>query len=176
MGYPGGLGGKDALIEEVEGVVFVADAAEGSWHLRKVRLPSGKRSLPTPPDPPLPSFGMEMGETRNVKILIFEDNLMWSERLRKTVKGLGHEAVVVSRLKADLPKGDVAILNLGSESLWSSELVASLKANGVFLIGHAGHKEKQKLEAGREVGIDQVVSNSTLTFKLDEVLAQVNTQ
>jgi hypothetical protein len=117
---------------------------------------------------------MNDGHTLNMRVLIFEDNLIWSERLRKSATGLGHEAVVISRLKAELPDGDVAILNLGSETLWSAELVAGLKAKNVHLIGHAGHKEKQKLEAGREEGVDQVVSNSTLTFKLDEVLAKVS--
>ncbi|MFM9871893.1 MAG: hypothetical protein ACKVQS_00345 [Fimbriimonadaceae bacterium] len=132
------------------------------------RLPS-KRMIICPSS----KENAERSHTLIMRILIFEDNLIWSERLRKSVTGLGHEAVVVSRLKAELPDCDVAILNLGSETLWSTELVAGLKAKNVHLIGHAGHKEKQKLEAGREEGVDQVVSNSTLTFKLDEVLARV---
>lgn|GEM_PF-552426 len=168
VGYPGGLGGENSLIEEVEGVVFEADAAEGGGHLSWLRLPSEQNLFSAP-------RWEDWNEAilLSMKVLIFEDNLIWSERLRKTVTGLGHEAIVISRLKAVLPDGDVAILNLGSETLWSSELVAGLKAKGFHLVGHAGHKEKQKLQEGREEGVDQVVSNSTLTFKLDDVLAKV---
>lgn len=109
-----------------------------------------------------------------MRVLIFEDNLMWSARLRQSLLGLGHEPILVEQLPADLqslPHAEVAILNLGSEKLWSGELVQALKSKGAWVVGHAGHKESGKLAAGREEGCDNVVSNSTLTWKLGEVLA-----
>jgi hypothetical protein len=106
--------------------------------------------------------------------LIFEENLIWSERLRKSLVGLGHEAIVISRLGAEIPTGDVAILNFGS-ILWSEALVARLRESGVKTIGHAGHKEKEKLELGRIAGIDTVVTNSTLTYKLETILQDLTT-
>lgn len=109
-----------------------------------------------------------------MRVLIFEDNLMWSARLRQSLAGLGHEPILVERLPQDLrslPQAEAAILNLGSETLWSGELVNALKANGTWVVGHAGHKESGKLAAGREEGCDAVVSNSTLTWKLGDVLA-----
>lgn len=169
VGDPDGFGGEDALIEEVEGVVFEFDAAEGMGHVF-LRLPRYKAFIEPPYPFPSPVGRDDPSHNFAMRVLIFEDNLIWSERLRKSVVGLGHEAVVVSRLRAELPEGNVAILNLGSETLWSKELVAGLKANGVYLIGHAGHKEKQKLEAGREEGLDKVATNSQLTFKLDQIL------
>jgi DNA-binding response OmpR family regulator len=109
-------------------------------------------------------------------ILVFEDNLIWSERLRKTISALGHQATVISRLKPSYPEADIAILNFGSDTLWNPDLVRSLKSQNLILIGHAGHKEKQKLAEGREAGIDHVVTNSELTFKLDQILQRINTQ
>lgn len=111
-----------------------------------------------------------------MRILIFEDNLIWSERLRKTISTLGHDPILVTRLKPSYPDAEAAILNFGSETLWNPELVAQLKTQGVTLIGHAGHKEKQKLESGREAGIDHVVTNSELTFKLDKILELIESK
>jgi hypothetical protein len=70
-----------------------------------------------------------------------------------------------------IPEGsaDVAILNLSSPAF--SDLVAALKSAGVYTIGHAGHKEKDLLQLGREAGCDAVATNSELTFKLEKLLA-----
>ncbi len=107
-----------------------------------------------------------------MKVLIFEDNLMWSAKLKKTAESLGHEAQILDRMPHALPDAQAAIVNLGSESLGVDALLPLLKEQGVWTVGHAGHKEKSLLDAGREAGCDLVVTNSTLTFKLDQVLAQ----
>jgi hypothetical protein len=107
-----------------------------------------------------------------VRVLIFEDNLMWSQRLAQSVKGLGHGALVLHRMPGELPPGDAAIVNLGSPRFDLGVLVTLLKDHGVFVVGHAGHKEKPLLQLGNEHGCDLVVSNSVITFKLDQVLAQ----
>lgn len=107
-------------------------------------------------------------------ILIFEDNLIWSERLRKSVAALGHVPVVLGQIPDELPKGDAAILNLTHPKLWSPELAASLKKHGLFLIAHAGHKEKENLQSGRAAGVDRIVSNGELTFKLETILSEVS--
>lgn len=103
-------------------------------------------------------------------VLVFEDNLMWSARLAKTLAHLGHQAQVLSGLPSEMPQADAAIVNLGSETLRVEDLLPRLRAAGIWTIGHAGHKEKGLLAAGREAGCSEVVSNSTLTYKLDEVL------
>ncbi|MBS1707378.1 MAG: hypothetical protein JSS65_01510 [Armatimonadetes bacterium] len=105
-----------------------------------------------------------------MRVLIFEDNLMWSVRLRASVVALGHEAQVIDRVEAELPVGDLAIVNLGSDKLPAAELVPRLKAEGVHVVGHAGHKEKPLAQLGNELGCDQVVSNSVITFHLSKVL------
>lgn len=104
-----------------------------------------------------------------MRVWIFEENLMWSARLVQSLSSLGHEAVVVS----EIPEGsaEVAILNLASSSL--AAFVPELKSRGVYTICHAGHKEKDLLQLGREAGCDAVATNSELTFKIEGLLARV---
>lgn len=106
-------------------------------------------------------------------VLIFEDNLMWSARLKKTVASLGYEAVLLNRIPAELPEAEAAIVNLGSATIPAAELVPKLKANNTYVIAHAGHKEKQLQELGKELACDKLASNSELTFKLKEILEGV---
>lgn len=107
-----------------------------------------------------------------MRILIFEDNLMWSVKLKKAAAALGHDAEILDRIPDHIPQAHAAIVNLGSDSLTVETLLPLLKQKGIWTVGHAGHKEKGLLEAGREADCDLIASNSTLTFKLDQVLAQ----
>jgi hypothetical protein len=108
-----------------------------------------------------------------MRIWIFEANLMWSSRLVKTLTALGHEAKVVEKI----PEGetaDIAILNLGSHALPAADLAPKLKAIGVKTLAHAGHKETELLELGRNLGIDRLATNSELTFKIEAILAELS--
>lgn len=108
-----------------------------------------------------------------MRILILENNLMWSERLRRGCKGLGHEPILVDRPDPQiLPDADAAILNLGISEWPLDEIVAALKSNGCRIIAHAGHKEKELLDLGRALEIDRLATNSELTHKLDRILAE----
>lgn len=105
-----------------------------------------------------------------MRVLIYEDNLMWGPRLRMSLEALGHEAKLV---EADLPlEADLAIVNLGSK-FNLDRLVPDLRKLGVRVVAHAGHKEQELLSRGRELGCDAVVTNGALTYKLPAVLAQV---
>jgi DNA-binding response OmpR family regulator len=106
-----------------------------------------------------------------MKILVYEDNLMWSARLAKTLAALGHEPVVLPRPEAQA--GDAAIVNLGAPSFRPAELVPELRAAGVHVIGHAGHKEKELHELGREIGCDTLATNRELTFQIERLLRNV---
>ncbi|HRJ27097.1 MAG TPA: hypothetical protein PLO61_06265 [Fimbriimonadaceae bacterium] len=103
-------------------------------------------------------------------ILIFERNLIWSGRLVRSARALGHEPIVLAAWPDQLPSADFAILNLGEPPGDLTTVVEALHAAGISTIGHAGHKEKGPLAYGVESGCDQVVSNSSLTFKLNELL------
>ncbi len=101
-----------------------------------------------------------------MKVWIFESNLMWSSRFVNTVRGFGHEALVVNSIPDDT--ADAAIVNLSDPNV--SALVAQLSAKGIYTIAHAGHKEKDLLELGREIQVSRLASNSEITNKLPQML------
>ncbi|MBA3727493.1 MAG: hypothetical protein H0W86_13945 [Armatimonadetes bacterium] len=105
-------------------------------------------------------------------MLILEDNLIWSGRLRQALRALGHEVEFVSEMPIE-PSGHVAIINLSSPRLNPFDAVSKLREKGFLVIGHAGHKEKELWERGREAGCSRIVSNSELTFKLETILAEL---
>ena len=107
-----------------------------------------------------------------MRVLIFESNLMWSSRLVKSLKALGHEPAVLGGTPADV-RADSAIINLGDPKFDPRKLVEQLHDRGIKVIAHAGHKEKELLELGREAGADVLATNSQLTYKLEELLRQV---
>ncbi len=126
--------------------------------------------LPAGPIAPAPIVWLSQLVFILMRVAIYEDNLMWSARLVRSLQALGHEAVVLEAPTDTLPAAEVAIVNLGSAVFDAMSLVPALKESGVHVIGHAGHKEKPLLAAGNESGCDQVVSNSSLTFRLAEIL------
>ena len=108
-----------------------------------------------------------------MRILVFEDNLIWSSRLLKTLKALGHEPVMSSAVPGAAEDFQAAIVNLGSPKIETSALIPKLKSLGIHVIGHAGHKEKELLEFGRDAGCDTLATNSELTFKIESLLSKV---
>lgn len=102
-----------------------------------------------------------------MKVLVYEDNLLWSSRLANSLKKLGHEPILAVE-RTD--EAAVAIVNLGDPVLMA--LVPLLRASGVVTIGHAGHKEKQLHELGKEAGCDILATNSELTFKIEALLTR----
>ena len=102
----------------------------------------------------------------------FETNLMWSSKLRQSLRLLGHECLV---LKAVPEEGtaDAAIVNLGEPG--ASELLAALGARGVPTIAHAGHKEKDLHDLGRAAGATILATNSEMANKLPALLEKVRT-
>ena len=108
-----------------------------------------------------------------MKILILEDNLMWAPRLFKTVQAVGHEAVVISKIPEEIPPADIAIVNLGSTSMPAQDLVPRIRRAGIKVLGHAGHKEKELHQIGKEIGCDYLATNSEITHKLPDILARM---
>lgn len=107
-----------------------------------------------------------------MRVLIFEENLMWSSRLALSIQRLGYQSTVIDHMDVE-GEGDVAIINLGSAKLAPSILVPRLKARDIPTIAHAGHKEKELHALGRDLGCDALVTNSELTYKLPEILERV---
>lgn len=95
-----------------------------------------------------------------MRIAILSRNLMWSQRLRSAAAALGHDVV------GENDECDVALVAL-SETGFEDRIAG---AAGTKVIGFAGHKEKELLNRGRELGCDVVVSNSELTNRFESVI------
>ena len=97
---------------------------------------------------------------------------MWSSRFLNSVKGLGHQGVVAS----SIPEGtaDAAILNLADPNV--AEVAAELSLKGIYTIAHAGHKEKELLELGKEIHVDRIATNSEITNKIEALLNEAKAQ
>lgn len=89
----------------------------------------------------------------------------------KSLQSLNREVRVVTAIPDDLEDVEGAIVNLSKPEF--RQAVTQLTANGIPVAGHAGHKEKELLELGREAGCKVLATNSELTFKLDQVLARL---
>lgn len=107
-----------------------------------------------------------------MRILIFDEDLMWSVRLKSGLEKLGHGVEVFDKPGAFFG-GDVAILNLSSNVFSVESLVRDLHCAGVYCIAHAGHKEGEKLAAGVSAGVDFIVTNGELARKLEHVIEKV---
>jgi hypothetical protein len=108
-----------------------------------------------------------------MKVLILEDNLMWGPRLAKSVSSFGHEPLVIAKPIDRLPDADVAIVNLGSTTFDAAQWVPRMKENGIKIVAHAGHKEKDLLELGKALGCDRLATNSELTNKIEQILNEL---
>lgn len=107
-----------------------------------------------------------------MRVLIFESNLMWSSRLVQSVRALGHDALLRTMMPESAEEAQAAIVNLGDNGLDPKELVSKLHSLAVPVIAHAGHKEKDLLQLGREMGVEILATNSELTYKLEPLLAR----
>jgi hypothetical protein len=106
-----------------------------------------------------------------MKVLLLEDNLMWSVRVRKGLESLGHTVLVSAETEA-MPYVDLAIVNLSAGAFDPFDAVRKLKLNNTRVIGHVGHKDKELWRQGQEAGCDKVVSNGTLANRLKAALEE----
>lgn len=109
-----------------------------------------------------------------MKVLVFEDNLMWTSRFAQTLRAHGHEPLIRKGLPEDTEDAEVAIVNLGWTAPSPVELVGRLHELGIPVLAHAGHKEKDLMALGKEAKADVLATNSQITFKLPELILQTH--
>jgi hypothetical protein len=109
-----------------------------------------------------------------MRILILEDNLLWSIKLAKALSVLGHVAKVDTNPSNAEGSFDLAIVSLADPRLCNALVVGILQGRGTRVMGHAGHKEKNLFRLGREIGIDHLVTNGMLSKRLAKVVGPAN--
>ena len=105
-----------------------------------------------------------------MRVLIVEDNLLWSSRLFQAIRALGHETVVFHQDVASLLPIDFAVVGLAYRKSPLPPIIADLKHRKIFVLAHSGHADKDLIEQGREMACDRIVTNGSLTAKLQEYL------
>lgn len=106
-------------------------------------------------------------------MLILEEDLLWSVRLRNGVTAAGHTPIVFDRPAEELPEADMVLVNLGSRRFPPDEWIPRLRARGVYVIAHTGHKESELIELGKSLVVDRLVTNGMLARRLPDILAKV---
>ncbi|HWP31838.1 MAG TPA: hypothetical protein VNK96_08995 [Fimbriimonadales bacterium] len=106
-----------------------------------------------------------------MKVIIADSNLLWSRRLEKTIRSLGHDVETI-RSESPSPQGDLAIVNLAETSFSPFEMIQTLRDAGIPVIAFAGHKEKELWKRAQEAGADRIVSNGEIAFKLSNILSE----
>ena len=117
-------------------------------------------------------FRFALATIEAVRILVIENNLLWSSKLKSGLIALGHAPVISPALPSDAGGYELAIVNLSQPTPSPKELIASLHSYGIKVIAHAGHKEKDLLQLGKEAGADVLVTNGELSAKLEAVVAK----
>lgn len=115
-------------------------------------------------------------------IVVLDDNLLFSSSLATGLKRLGYEPLLLSDAREAVSRALAAkpcaiLVNLSSLAWDAAALVRSLKAApelaGVPVVGFAGHKEVDRIRAGRDAGCDHVAANSAVAGDLAGVLRHV---
>ncbi len=109
-----------------------------------------------------------------MRVLVFETDLFWSTRVLQTLSKLGHEGILVKPGAEGPFVAEAALVNLGTKAYPLETLVPALRAAGIRVVGHAGHKEHALRARGKAIGCDRIASNSELTFKLDGLLSEAD--
>jgi hypothetical protein len=109
-----------------------------------------------------------------VKVVILENDLMWSVRLQKRMQSLGYDAQVIDRWTDEIPYTDIAVINMRSREFPLEKTVDLLKEKKVFILGHVGHKESDLILLGKNLNIDKIVTNSMMIHKLEEILKEIS--
>lgn len=105
-------------------------------------------------------------------VLVLEADLIWSSKLSVVLKGLAIPFRVESRLPNDLSNYAVAIVSLGSRLVNPKIVIPALLNAKIPVIAHAGHKESELLQLGKDLHATQVVTNGSLARSLPTILRQ----
>jgi len=107
-----------------------------------------------------------------MKVIVADNNLIWSRRLEKTIRSSGHEVEILRSKMEQIPDGDLAIVNLAERSFSPFEMIRTLRKAGIPVIAFAGHKETDLWEKAKEAGADRICSNGEIAFKLSNFLTE----
>ena len=124
---------------------------------------------------------MTSGQTTKPRVLVIDEDLLFSTRVESTLLKLGYDVLVTADPDEGISVAEtnalsLTILNFGREGLRPLETVAALK--GVYqpapVLGFLSHKLIPAIrDAAREAGCDLLVANSALVLRLAQLVERL---
>lgn len=108
-----------------------------------------------------------------MRILLAEDNLMFSSRMASALRKSDHEVAIFAAGEPPPMAFDVVILNLGARGFDMEKVAAAAKEGAALLVGHAGGSEREKLAEGKRLGCDKLVRNSVAMSDIVSVVEEL---
>ena len=124
---------------------------------------------------------MATGQTMRPRVMVIDEDLLFSIRIETTLKKLGYEVYVTKNPEEALSiaqedRLSLTILNYGREALNPLDTTAKLKAllQPAPILGFLSHKLIPDIRvAAREAGCDLLVANSALVMRLPQLVARL---
>ncbi len=112
------------------------------------------------------------------KVLLIDDQLLFVSQISSRLMALGLEVESLAPNRDGLldqaSQSGLVLINLGFGGEEPLELVKTLREflPELPIIGHCGHEEKERMQAGLKAGATTVVPNSQVTLNLKKVIGQ----
>ena len=124
---------------------------------------------------------MASGQTTKPRVLVIDEDLLFSTRVESTLHKLGYEVLVTADSDegiafAEANEISLTILNFGRDGLHPLETVAALKAvyQPAPVLGFLSHKLIPGVrDSAREAGCDLLVANSALVLRLPQLVERL---
>ncbi len=99
-----------------------------------------------------------------MKVALFEPNLFWDAKARAALAADGW--TVVPAEAEDWTDVRAVVVGLYAPPKDLQAVLERARRNGLPVLGHAGHKEKELLALGGELGCERVISNGEFAHRL----------
>lgn len=124
---------------------------------------------------------MSLSETEKPKVLVLEDDLMFSVRIEKTLLHLGYAPSIFTHAAdaiafAEQNRLVLAMVNFSSEEQSPGEVVKRIKAQPAPppVLGYCSHVFMPQIRPNAmAAGCNLLVANSALTMRMPQLIAKV---
>ena len=124
---------------------------------------------------------MTLSESEKPKVLVLEDDLMFSVRIEKTLTHLGYAPSIFTHSAEAIAFAEqntlsLALVNFSSEQQSPGEVVKRIKAhtNPPPVLGYCSHVSMPQIRPNAmAAGCNLLIANSALTMRLPQLVAKV---
>ncbi len=113
-----------------------------------------------------------------MKVVIIDENMILSSKLRSIAKNTGYEPKVISFSKSDTVEKikefnpDYILISLESKANNVFDLIEKLKEN-FKIVGYCGHTNVNLARRAKDAGVNFVATNSSIVSHFEEIIKAV---